>query len=75
MNEPLSTPFEPAAASPIAKPSRRLSVRIVLWSLIFGSGMVVGIGLTLIAVRQGALNAIHLPIQLRRRRRRSWMGR
>lgn len=60
MNEAPVHPSTSATASTV-KPPRRLSVRIVLWILIFGSGMVVGVGLTLIAVRQGALNAIHHP--------------
>ena len=39
-------------------------MRVLLWTLIFGSGMVVGVGSTLITVRQGALQRIHHPEQM-----------
>ena len=40
---------------------RRRWVRLILWCIIFGSGFVAGTGLTLIAVRQGMLQAVHHP--------------
>jgi hypothetical protein len=36
-------------------------VRLLLWAVIFGSGFFVGTGVTLIAVRNGLLQAIHHP--------------
>ena len=43
---------------------RRRWIRVVLWLVIFGSGLFAGTGLTLIAVRQGALHAIHHPEEM-----------
>jgi hypothetical protein len=56
----------PATKSHVTPPTRprRRWLRIVLWLVIFGSGLLVGTGLTLIAVRRGVLQAIHHPEQM-----------
>jgi len=50
-------------AAPLAAPPRprRRWLRWLLWTVIFGSGFVAGVGVTLIAVRRGALESIHHP--------------
>jgi hypothetical protein len=49
----------PPTASP-PRPRRRW-LRWLLWLIVFGSGFVVGAGLTLIGVREGLLESIHHP--------------
>jgi len=46
-----------------ARPRRRW-LRVVLWLVIFVSGLIAGSGLTLIAVREGVLRAIHHPEEM-----------
>jgi hypothetical protein len=56
-------PATPSHAKPPTRRRRRW-LRVVLWLVIFGSGLLVGTGLTLIAVRRGVLQAIHHPEQM-----------
>jgi hypothetical protein len=51
------------ALPPAALPPRRRRrwLRWLLWSIVFGSGFVAGIGLTLIGVRKGMLEAVQHP--------------
>jgi hypothetical protein len=50
---------DPAHLLPPTKP--RLWVRLVLWLIIFGSGMIVGAGMSLAVIRGVALQRIHHP--------------
>jgi hypothetical protein len=50
----------PATPHQLQRPRRRW-LRVILWLVIFGSGLFVGTGLTLMAVRRGMLEAIHHP--------------
>ena len=51
----------PPAAIPPPPPRPRRRLRWLLWLIVFGSGFVIGAGMTLIGVRQGMLEAIHHP--------------
>ena len=59
----MSDPSETTHPAPSITPPfrRRWWIRLILWCIIFGSGFVAGTGLTLIAVRQGMLQAVHHP--------------
>lgn len=49
-----------AIPAPPLRPRRR-RLRWLLWLIVFGSGFVIGAGMTLIGVRRGMLEAIHHP--------------
>lgn len=51
----------PTAIPPPPPRPRRRWLRWLLWLTVFGSGFVIGAGMTLIGVRQGMLEAIHHP--------------
>jgi hypothetical protein len=65
MNNSNSAPDREAAPRMAPAPKRpRGWVRWLVWLLIFGSGLVAGSGITLLAVRSGVLYAIHHPREM-----------
>ena len=64
MNENTSLPTLPVHSRPVAAAARGRWLRLLMFAAIFLSGVVVGLGATLLAVRQGVLYGIHHPEEM-----------